>query len=78
MKPGMRWEIIWSTVGIVVVIYEGCAALSVGFNASRDEAKEYADNNNISYRVLKEIKKSIKPKSYADNFAFDRVGSWTH
>ena len=45
---------------------------------SLDEAKEYADNNNISYRVLKQAKKSIKPKSYAANFDFKRKGQWTH
>ena len=46
--------------------------------SSLDEAKEYADNNNISYRVIKATKKSIKPKSYASNFDFRRKGQWTH
>ncbi len=45
---------------------------------SLDEAKEYAENNNISYRVLKEAKRTLKPKSYSDNFAFKRKGQWTH
>tara|TARA_B100001741_G_C16124518_1_gene401585 strand:- start:63 stop:383 length:321 start_codon:yes stop_codon:yes gene_type:complete len=43
-----------------------------------NEAKEYADNNNISYRVIKEPKRSIRPKSYASNFDYKRKGLWTH
>ena len=46
--------------------------------ATLEEAKEYAENNDISYRVLKEAKRALKPKSYADNFAFKRKGQWTH
>ena len=45
---------------------------------SRQEAIDYAERNLISYKVLVEQKRKIKPKSYADNFAFNRKGMWTH
>ena len=43
-----------------------------------EEAVAYAEKHGIAYRV--EAPKSRKPvrKSYADNFKFGRIGSWTH
>ena len=45
---------------------------------SKEEAEFYAKSNNISYKILNEKVKKIKPKSYADNFSFKRKGLWTH
>ena len=41
-------------------------------------AMAYADANNITYRVMRPRYRRPKPRAYADNFAFDRNGPWTH
>jgi len=43
-----------------------------------EEAVDYAKDNNIPHRVIQA--KTVKriPRSYADNFAFDRKLPWTH
>ena len=45
---------------------------------SCEEAVAYAERNGLAY-VLSEpkVRKPIR-KSYADNFKFGRIGSWTH
>ena len=45
---------------------------------TREEAVAYAERNGLAY-VLSEpkVRKPIR-KSYADNFKFGRIGSWTH
>tara|TARA_R110002074_G_C12086744_1_gene623497 strand:- start:73 stop:369 length:297 start_codon:yes stop_codon:yes gene_type:complete len=40
--------------------------------ASVDEAKAYAKRCGIGYTVLPERIRAVKPKSYADNFRWDR------
>ena len=44
----------------------------------RDSAVAYAEAHQIAYDVVEPKSRSVKPKSYADNFAFSRRGSWTH
>ena len=45
---------------------------------SREDAIAYAERNGISY-VIEEPKQSpVRPKSYADNFRFDRRIPWSH
>ena len=45
---------------------------------SRQEAISYAKRNGIAYRVLEPKPRKPVKKSYADNFRFGRVGTWTH
>jgi hypothetical protein len=43
-----------------------------------DEAKAHAEKNGWQYTVEQPHARGIRPKAYADNFAFNRVGRWTH
>lgn len=46
---------------------------------TRDEAVAFAKKNGLIYRVIEPKQRKIRPKSYADNFAYNRVGDvWTH
>ena len=44
----------------------------------RDSAIAYAEAHGIDYRVTEPKARRVKPKAYADNFAFTRNGAWTH
>ena len=46
--------------------------------ATRDEAIAYAERNGLAYTILEPKPRKTVKKSYADNFRFGRVGSWTH
>ena len=41
--------------------------------ATLDEAKAFADKHGIPYEVEQPRERVFKPKSYADNFRFDRT-----
>jgi ETC complex I subunit conserved region len=43
-----------------------------------DEAKAHAERNGWQYTVELPKERAIRPKAYADNFAYNRVGRWTH
>lgn len=43
-----------------------------------DEAKAHAERNGWQYTVEHPKERAIRPKAYADNFAYTRVGRWTH
>lgn len=43
-----------------------------------EEAKAHAERNGWQYSVELPRTHTIRPKAYADNFAFTRVGRWTH
>jgi hypothetical protein len=45
---------------------------------SKDAAIAYAKRNGIAYRVIEPHKRGKTSKSYADNFRFGRLDSWTH
>lgn len=46
--------------------------------ATKEEAVAYAERNGLAYTVVEpETRKAVR-KSYADNFKFGRIGSWTH
>ena len=45
---------------------------------TKEEAMAYAKRNGIAYSVREPKPRKQTPKSYADNFKFGRVGSWTH
>lgn len=46
--------------------------------ASKEEAIAYAERHGIAYRVLEPKEPARRKMSYSDNFAFNRVGQWTH
>ena len=46
--------------------------------ATLDEAKSHAEKNGWQYTVEKPHERRLRPKAYADNFAYTRVGRWTH
>ena len=46
--------------------------------ASKEEAIAYAERRGISYSVEEPKERQIRPKSYADNFRFDRRIPWSH
>jgi hypothetical protein len=43
-----------------------------------DDAKAYAEKEGWQYTVEPPSKRHIRPKAYADNFAYNRIGRWTH
>ncbi|RVU33958.1 hypothetical protein EOI86_22800 [Hwanghaeella grinnelliae] len=45
---------------------------------SKEEAIEYAKKHGHTYTVQEEKTRKIKPKAYADNFAYSRQEPWTH
>ena len=46
--------------------------------ATLEEAKAHAEKNGWQYTVETPHARAIRPKAYADNFAYNRVGRWTH
>ncbi|HZQ00449.1 MAG TPA: ETC complex I subunit [Reyranella sp.] len=51
--------------------------VQIWFN-SAEEAKAHAERNGWQYTIEKPRERVIRPKAYADNFAYNRVGRWTH
>ena len=45
---------------------------------SKEEAIAYAERHGIAYRVERLKERQVRPKSYADNFRFDRRVPWSH
>ena len=48
------------------------------FFETKEQAIEWAQNNNYQYCVEDPKKRKIKPKNYASNFDINRKESWTH
>ena len=46
--------------------------------ATKDEAIAYARQQGLAYVLEEATPRRIKPKSYSDNFRYDRIGRWTH
>ncbi len=46
--------------------------------ATKDEAIAYATRNGMAFTVTEPKPRHPIRKSYADNFRFGRIGSWTH
>lgn len=46
--------------------------------ASKEEAVAYCERHGIPYQVAEPKSPERRSMSYADNFAFNRRGSWTH
>ena len=57
INPLMGWESSNDTMGEVKLEF-----------STKDKAIEYAENNNISYKVIEPNKRKFIIKSYADNF----------
>lgn len=60
--PLMGWIGSVGTTGQIRVTFD-----------SRDDAVAFAKNNQLTYHVSEPRTRRIKPKSYSDNFAFDRI-----
>ena len=45
---------------------------------SKDDAIKYAEKNSIKFILTEPKERKIKPKTYADNFSFNRKETWTH
>ncbi|MEQ1714262.1 MAG: ETC complex I subunit [Hyphomicrobium sp.] len=45
---------------------------------SREQAVAYAERNGLAYTVAEMTPRMHLKKSYAENFKFGRIGSWTH
>ena len=45
---------------------------------NQESAIAYAVSHDIKYVIQQPKPRRVKPKSYADNFAFTRNGAWTH
>ncbi len=43
-----------------------------------EEAKAHAEKNGWQYTVEMPHSRPVRPKAYADNFAYNRIGRWTH
>ena len=44
----------------------------------KESAIAYAEAHNIVYQLSEPNMRRVKPRAYADNFAFSRSGAWTH
>jgi hypothetical protein len=45
---------------------------------SREAAIAYAERNGIAYTVVEPTPRKFLKKSYAENFKYGRIGTWTH
>ena len=57
INPLMGWETSMDTLEEVILKF-----------STKEQAVEYAENNNISYTLVEPKKKEFVIKSYADNF----------
>jgi hypothetical protein len=45
---------------------------------TKEEAVAFAEKHGLPYLVEEPHRLKFRPKSYADNFRYDRIGRWTH
>ena len=45
---------------------------------SKEDAIAYAEKHGLMYSIDEPKEREVRPKAYADNFRFDRMGRWTH
>jgi len=67
LDPLMGWTGSRSTLGQLRLFF-----------ATLEEAKAHAEKNGWQYTIELPRTRPVRPKAYADNFAFNRVGRWTH
>lgn len=65
--PLMGWTVSTDMNGQVRLMFD-----------TREEAVAYAQRHGIAFEVLTPRVIPLKPKAYADNFAFNRKVPWTH
>ena len=46
--------------------------------STKEEAVAYAERHGISYTLEEPKQRQVRPKSYADNFRYDRRVPWSH
>ena len=63
----MGWTTNRETREQVYLTFETCAA-----------AVAFAEKHGLEFEVEAPRQRSLRPKSYADNFRFGREGNWTH
>ena len=61
----------WTTAG------ETTTQLRLEFD-TKEEAIAYAEREGLAYTVQEPEARGLVKKSYADNFKYGRIGSWTH
>ena len=67
MDPLMGWTSSANTQAQVHMSFE-----------TLEEAVAYAKRQGYAYSVEQPKQRSVRPKAYADNFKYDRLGRWTH
>ncbi|MFM9942617.1 MAG: ETC complex I subunit [Hyphomicrobiaceae bacterium] len=67
IDPLMGWTGSTDTRGQVKLAFD-----------SKEDAIAYAEKNGLAYVVVEPKSRKPVKKSYADNFKFGRMGSWTH
>jgi hypothetical protein len=67
VEPLMGWTSSRDTMGQVQLSF-----------ATLDDAKAHAEKNGWQYTVEMPKSRPVRPKAYADNFAYTRLGRWTH
>jgi ETC complex I subunit conserved region len=53
------------------------AEVALAFD-TKEEAIAYAEREGLAYQVFEPLPRRQIRKSYADNFKYGRIGSWTH
>ena len=66
-EPLMGWQASADTARQVKLRFDSAEAAVV-----------YCEARNIAFEVVKPKQRKLRMKAYADNFAYTRVGSWTH
>jgi hypothetical protein len=67
IEPLMGWTSSRDTRGQVTLTFP-----------TRDDALAYAERHGISYVIEESKERAVRPKSYADNFRYDRRIPWSH
>jgi hypothetical protein len=67
VEPLMGWTSSADTKGQVRLWFD-----------SQEEAVAYARKNGFMYSLEAPRERKVRTKAYADNFATDRLGRWTH
>jgi len=67
VEPLMGWTSSADTKGQVRLFFD-----------SEAEAVAYAKMNGHMYSLERPRERKARPKAYADNFRYDRLGRWTH
>ena len=49
----------------------------LSFN-TKEEAVAYAKKHGLAYTIQEPRRSQLRQKAYADNFAYTRMGAWTH